>query len=109
MFDLSAELRQVIEGHSWVHVVLEMILHVPVIEGGYPRTSECTRILPKVWPIRIQAIVLCDTTEKAQPTAVLGADREQHDEKPMTCSDKDNSQAGMPNQEEARPVTMTSA
>ncbi len=84
MLDCFAQLRQVVERNGRIHVVFKVILHIPVVERGEPRTCECSSVQAEIRLVRVQAVVLGHSAKEPQPATVESPECDGHYEEWMS-------------------------
>ncbi len=104
MLDRRAEPWELPERYCWIHVVFQVILHVPIVESGGPGTGEGPRVVAKVRNVRVQCKVLGDSAEESQPATVLCAESEDDDEKRVTGRNEEHSKRTVTGNEQSVPV-----
>ena len=65
--------------------MLNMILHIPVIESNNWRTRVRTRVKAKVGYVWLHAKVLRNACRETEPGALLCAKGKDNNQKPMSC------------------------
>ena len=101
-----AELWQIEERHTGKHVMFEVILHVPVVKPDQPRTGEGSCAHVEVGHVRVQSIMLWQSTGESKPVAVERTEGEHHDAKPVATEHERQCNQRVPDQQGPRPVLM---
>ena len=77
-FDGRVQLAEPVARHAGVHVVFDVVIHVPVEEAEERIQDDRAGAEPKVWHVVLQADVLGVVAQKQQPAAVERGQRNEH-------------------------------
>ena len=87
--DQAMKFRKIVERNCGVHVVFDMVVHLPIEKLGEPVHFECPRIESEVSYIVHQSDMLRRGAEKSNRTAVRAGECHQHRNHPQTCGETD--------------------
>ena len=88
--DLLSQFREIVVWDCGVHMVFEMIVHIPIEESRYRPTDICPRTLPPIGDVRTQHQMLRHVSSELVPHRDERAKRYEYDEIPIPGDDKES-------------------
>ena len=102
--DGPPQLAQVVERHAGVHVVLDVVVHVPVEEAGHRSQQDRAAAPAEVRHVRAQPGVLGLDEHEAQPRRQPAGERHHQQQNPLAGGGEHDRQHQVPGQHDPRPA-----
>ena len=104
MFDQFVEFSEVIARNGCVHVVFDMVVHLPVKEADDRMNGEGAAAEAEVINIVLEASMLCVVTEEKEPLSDAAGRAAENGDDPLSGSKRRHQDQGMPGKRDARPA-----